>query len=849
MAKDLSEIRENFILQKEELYSVLLTPLSEKKFSIEYSLLIESIVKNTISEFPPGFTVVSAGGLSRLELSPFSDIDIVFIIRDNTSLPQIKEIITRLWDIGLEISHTIRTFDDISSFYETDLHAFTQFLEFRFLTGDKELFSEWKEILSGFLTDDIRKELLTRFIEDINLRYRKYGESSKGLEPNLKYSAGCLRDLHCIDWIYSLQSGLSFDKSNRTYKTLNFLDYLETIETISTSEINRVKSSYVKIIDVRNILHHLSLNKNDRLEFHFQEKIAGYFGYDEKSWQEFMREFYLSTNIIHRFTTTIIKRLSEQFSNNLPDTLIVKLDEIFSIKGNVISAENKDLNKSDLMRAFYYRGLYDARFDENLRNLIIESSEVGSTFNSNEFKTSFYFRQILRLEKNVFKTLKVMNDLGLLSDFIPEFKDLVGYFQPGVYHCYTADEHTLIAIKSLEELRNNDSRLGYIYSDLLEKDLLYLAIIFHDIAKPISLAGHEIIGAEVACTIMQRMGFVDKEIQLIQFLVKNHLVMEQVAFRRDLNDAQTLNNFTSLFQNIKSLDMLLLLTYADLNAVSPIVWTQWKSDQLYELYRKSRAMLLDELTGEELLYKKTLRVIKGSGQNNKYTEHIESIDDVGYVYQFSEEEIEKHVHEIERGSKLAVFFKEDNGYTNVTIISRDSYSILTKFCGVLSINDCNIHDARIFTRKDGIIIDSFNVTNYSTNTVIDPNIYPKIESDLKQCLSGELQINVEFKKFQSKWRRLENRLFKRNEKIKIRFEDHDRFTIIDVASPDRLGLLYTITKKMTELGLTVFFAKISTKADDVIDAFYTLDRSGKKISPNDYEMIRVSLTDIIKELI
>jgi [protein-PII] uridylyltransferase len=444
-----------------------------------------------------------------------------------------------------------------------------------------------------------------------------------------------------------------------------------------------------------------------------------------------------------------------------------------------------------------------------------------------------------------------MNELGVLGAFLPEFKDLIGFFQPGVYHCYTSDEHTLIALKNLEELGTDSSNVSKMFSSIKNKDLLYLAVLFHDIAKPISVSGHEIIGAEIASSVMERLGYDQQEIYLVQFLVRYHLSMEQTAFRRNLNDPSTLNKFAEMFPNPEALDFLYLLTYADLSAVSSVVWTQWKSDLLSELYRKTKVILEDGISGEELLHADTLEAVNGydSSEDEAFKEHVASINDIAYLQIYSEEEINQHVEEIEKGLDVSVFFKEDNSFTNITVITRDSYAILSRLCGALSINDLNIHDAKIFTRTDGIIIDSFNVTDFRSNLVIEQAKYEKIKLDIISAVKNELAISKEFHRVKSKWKRIEEKFFRRKGKIKIVFERHEKYTIIDVFSPDRLGLLYQITKKMHELGLSIYFAKIATKGDDVVDAFYLLDRHGKKISHNEYELIKVELTNTIEEIL
>ena len=323
-----------------------------------------------------------------------------------------------------------------------------------------------------------------------------------------------------------------------------------------------------------------------------------------------------------------------------------------------------------------------------------------------------------------------------------------------------------------------------------------------------------------------------------------------------LTDPETLNNFASKFNSIEELDLLYLITYADLSAVNPAVWTSWKAELLSELYRKSKAMIQDKISGEELLYSTIYAAPNDiSKYSDKITEnhvqdHFDSLhDDMGYVNHFSDEEIALHIEEILKGDSVSVLFKELDDFTNVTVITKDFPSLLSKLCGVFAINDANIHSAKIFTRKDGIVIDTFLVTDFRSHKRVDTNKYEKIKEDFYSVINGFLELHQEVAKLKSRWWRIENKLFKRSGQIKITFEKHDRYTIIDVYSPDRLGFLYHVTNKMNQLGLIIYFAKISTKGDDIVDSFYVLDRNGHKVSQNDYQFIISELTDTITQIL
>ncbi len=850
-------ITTSFLKKKEQLFNQHLEQTDSFNFSVEYSLLVEEFIRTLAGSKRYKFILASAGSFSRRELSPYSDIDLIFIansVEENEK--DISDLVKIFWDSGIEVSHTVRDFKDIDKYLLTDLHTFTQFFETRYLLGSNTIYKNWNKTLLRTLTDEIRVNLLNALFEDFNLRYDKYGDSPKVLEPNVKLSAGGLRDFQAVEWMYIFKNKTLLDKQNETTQAEEFIHTLLKENITSKEECKRLLDSYKLILNIRNLLHLSTRQKTDRFEFASQIKIAEVFGYDESNLTQFMRKYFEASNALNRFSKSMIKKYTEEITKPIPSSLAIVLDDDFKLTGKIISHQaNNSLSFSNILRAFYYRGLYSARFDESLRMAIINFVESTDNLTVNENVSSVFFREVIKLPKNVGQTLSVMNELGVLGVFMPEFAELNGFLQHGVYHCYTTDEHTLMTIKNLEKLENNSSTLGKIYHKQTDKQILLLALLFHDIAKPIDIAGHEIIGAEMASSIMNRLGYSEEEIETVSFLVKNHLVMEQIAFRRNLSDPETLNNFTSIFSTVEELDLLYLLTYADLSAVNPAVWTNWKSDLLEELYQKSNAMIKKQVSGEELLISSTSVVPEEISKHSEEItethakEHIDSINDLGYTQQFSVKEIAKHIEEIRKGSNMTVLFKEQNGFTNITLVTKDFPSLLSRICGVFAVNDVNIQDAKIFTQKDGIVIDTFNVTDFRSHQKIENERYRKIESDLKRVIAGLLQLNKEVASMKSKWWRIESKFFKRTGQVKIVFEKHEKYTIIDIFSPDRLGFLFQVTNKMNELGLNIYFAKISTRGDDIVDSFYVLDRNSNKISLNDYEFIKSELKSTISQIL
>lgn len=852
-----AEYRNSFVERREKLFSQYNQKTDPLKFSMKYSLMVEEAIRLVTAENKYKFALASAGSFARRELSPYSDIDLIIIADSSEDNNQnIQELITALWDSGLEAATTLRELSDIPKYLSSDLHTFTQFFETRFILGNETIYKSWNITLLESFSDKDTENILNELFIDVRKRYDKFGDSPKVLEPNIKMSAGGLRDFQAVEWMDMISNRRIISSQYEATQVEVFINHLKENKITTTTECTRLLESYKYLLGIRNLLHLETKHRMDRLEFTQQIRLSELFGSSKDNPLAFMKEYFRATTVLNRFTKSMIKKYSDDLSNPIPDSLAIELDDDFIIKGKTITYISKNpITMSVILRAFYYRGLNSARFDEQLRGLIIEYVENRQRNHPDILDSSVFFREILKLPKNVGQTLSVMNELGVLGAFIPEFDELNGFMQHGVYHCYTADEHTLMTIRNLEKLANDDTTLGKIYYSLKDREILHLGMLFHDIAKPINISGHEIIGVEMASSIMSRLGYSDEEISKVGFLVENHLIMEQVAFRRNLNDAETLNSFSRRFETLQDLDLLYLVTYADLSAVNPAVWTSWKAELLYELYRKCKAMIDDKITGEELLYSTTYVVpkdiIKHSDEisEDHVQQHIESINDIAYTTLFTDEEIAKHIEEIQKGINVSVLFKELPGFTNITVITEDFPSLLSKLCGVLTINDANIHDAKIFTRKDGIVIDTFNVTDFRSHKPLHPDKYIKLKNDFNSVVAGLLQLPQEIALMKSKWWRIESKFFKRSGQVKILFENHERYTIIDIFSPDRLGFLYHVTSKMNELGLIIYFAKISTKGDDIVDSFYVLDRNAKKVSPNDYELIKSKLTETIAQII
>ncbi len=426
---DFKTIAKNFNRRKDQLFNQELKQMDSFKISVEYSLLVEELIRTIAGSKRYNFVLASSGSFSRRELSPFSDIDLIFIadsIDENEN--NISELVKSFWDSGIESSHTVRDFSDIDKYLLTDLHGFTQLFETRYLLGSNTVYKNWNKTLLNSLTDKIKAKLLNSLFEDIKLRYDKYGDSPKVLEPNVKLSAGGLRDFQAVEWMYIFKNNRLLNKQNEITQAEEFINTILKDKIISKGECKRLLNGYSLILAIRNLLHLISNHKTEWFEFSSQIKIAKKFGYEEVDLTKFMRKYFHASNALNRFSKSMIKKYNDELQKPIPSSLAIILDDDFKLTGKIISRHSKnDLSFSDILRAFYYRGLNSARFDESLRIYIIEKVASFDQMDVSEISSSVFFREILKLPKNVGQTLSVMNEFGVLGAYLPEFNELNGF--------------------------------------------------------------------------------------------------------------------------------------------------------------------------------------------------------------------------------------------------------------------------------------------------------------------------------------------------------------------------------------------------------------------------------------
>ncbi len=822
------------------------------------------------SEVAGSLAVLALGGYGRAELFPSSDVDLLVLTSGTDDAPvdeeSVRVFLHRLWDAGLNVGHSVRTIQEAIARYGHDLDSWIAMLESRFICGNSSLAAHLHASMKDKIVRTKTEWLVKALFEGSAERQVRFGNSVKLLEPNVKKSMGGLRDLHTVLWLHrGIEDGWFEAIKGDEPATLTFINHLHDDGTISAERHKRAVAALRFLFSVRTAMHLRRGSAVDTLEYSLQREVAEMLGYKHddrlRSVELFMRDYYLHTRTVH----SLYRQLSQRFRESIeprrrPWNRGRKTAELLRLREGVLAldqAMERLPSPSVAFEAFAIAAEEEVELDWGLRNALERSAEDITPEIAESPECQRMFRRILSSGR-VAATLRQMNDTDVLGRIIPEFADLVAFFQHNVYHYYTADEHTLVALEHSERLREEQGILHEVYRNLRRRDLLYLSILLHDIAKPRGVSDHEITGDPIARAIVRRIGLGEIEDD-IGFLVRNHLVMEQVAFRRNINDPETLKEFASRFERPYLLDYLYLLTYADLSAVNPGIWTEWKATMLQELYQHTSEVLHRNLKGEEVdrfheerheeAVQQTVDALRSVVDPAIVKRHLQGIGDASYTAVFSTDEIAGHIRAGEHLNGIVALFSPASGATDVTIVAHDAPFALSRFCAVLAANDANIFSADIFTRDDGLLFDRFRVTDAADGGPLKTKTMQKIRDDIRDVYAGSLDIDHLFLEHHRKWKRRPKRPANPHTREDVVFNTTARFTIIDVYAQDSIGFLYRITETMSGLGLNICFAKIATRVDGIVDAFYVLERNGKAIEDASREKeIRSSIIGTIQNM-
>lgn len=805
------------------------------------------------------FAIVAQGGYGRGELNPQSDIDLLFLYSWKVT-PYIETVTEKLlyalWDAGLQVGHATRSIAESARLAESDMRVRTSLIDARFLCGDYALYGNFeKSVESRLLKKSVNRFIREKLAEN-RARHEEFGGSVYLLEPDVKEGEGGLRDVHTARWI------------SRAKLKIKDLDALALNGIVASTEIANLKESQDFLLRVRNELHFSSGKHQDQLTFEQQENVSSALGFEGEGTlrgvEVFMRTYYLHAAQINRISTLIIHRVTEcdkprfgakyVFGRTLREGIRLSKGHLTVTKPEVLRA-----NPENLIRIFDDAQKYNCQLTDETRDLLRQHLDlIDDDFRRSEDANTAFFN-ILKWKESVYETLVEMHRAGVLGALIPEFGRLLCMVLHDAYHIYTVDQHSLRLIKEIERLKGGDYKdslplLTQLAREAEKIELLYLGLMFHDIGKGFG-GGHSEIGAHMVHSIARRMRLNADEGALVEFLVRHHLLMTHTAFRRDLEDEKTIFDFAKTMGSVNNLKMLYLLTFADVRAVGPDVWNPWKASLLGELYVKSLNLLEEVEKGE--FQRQDVRAVIRRVQTRVRRELTKSHEETDvekflaamperYFLSTPEDDILEHFELMAdfdgKRAEISVRHFPERDCSSVVVCAQDRPGLFASITGVFTALKFDILNARIFTASDGRILDVFRISHHGRSEVVmAEQKWIKFRITLDGVLDGKIDVArlVESAK-PSLY--LQKPVPKVATVVNIDNEASDDFTIVEIFTEDRIGVLFAISHSLHRLGLSIHVAKISTNVDQVADVFYVTDQFGAKVQDSyRVETLRQSL--------
>ncbi|HEY1506211.1 MAG TPA: [protein-PII] uridylyltransferase [Stellaceae bacterium] len=789
--------------------------------------------------------LIAVGGYGRGELAPFSDIDLLFLTaykRTPHTEQVVEYLLYTLWDMGLKVGQSTRSVEETIRHAEGDLTIRTAVLEARYIWGDQELFAQLKRRFDA----EIARKSATQFIEaklaERDQRHEKLGDSRYLVEPNVKESKGGLRDLHTLFWI-----------AKYVYR-VDDIDKLVELKVLSAKEAHRFARAQNFLWTVRCHLHFIAGRAEDRLTFDRQSEVGVRMGYRDhtgtRGVERFMKHYFLIAKDVGDLTRIFCAVLESEHRHQPKFSLKRWGFGKKSVEGFTVDAGRLDVASEDqfakdpvgLLRLFRVAQKEELDIHPHALRLITQSLKlVDAELRGNPEANGLFVDILTASNVNPEIALRWMNESGVFGRFIPDFGRVVAQMQYDMYHTYTVDEHTIFAIGILSDtehgkLKDELPLATSLFPTIDSRRALYLAVLLHDIAKGRG-GDHSVLGAQVAERLGPRLGFSAEETETIAWLIRWHLLMSNTAFKFDIDDPKTIADFVARVQSPERLKLLLLLTVADIRAVGPKIWNGWKAALLRELYHRAFELMsggIDATAREE-------RVRQAQEAAKKLlpdftAADIDSFIAKGYPFywlSFDAETQARHarlVREAERsGAPLTVETRVDidRAVTEITLYTADHAGLFSRIAGALALAGANIVDAKIHTLSNGMALDTFWVQDRDGGAVDQPQKLAKLSVMFENVLVGKLKPHVDLAAPASMPSR--TRVFTVPPRVLIDNKASSTHTVIEVNGRDRTGLLYEVTRALTQLNLQISSAKISTYGEKVVDVFYVKDLFGHKI--------------------
>ncbi len=793
---------------------------------------------------PSGLVLVALGGYGRGELHPSSDLDLMLIHQGEVT-PYVQrmaqEILYTLWDLGLRVGHACRSLDDCLAIARTDLPSRTSMQAARVLAGDSRLFRQLQQTLRREVYRRDYPEFLAQMLAERDERYRRHGGSVYLQEPNVKESAGALRDVHTALWLASARFG------TRTLRELEDKGLLTGKERVATD------AALTFLWRVRNELHFLAGTKQDVLDRGLQTPVAKSLGYEDDEIrlgvESFMRDYYRHARTVHRISARLIARCQEGLARHgtvgrrgrraaLADGLVVYDGRLHLAEPGALQSD-----PARILRVFWHAQQLGSELGVELERAL---EEAAPTLAPEAWRASpelkGVFLSILRSSGRVATTLRRMHDTGVLGAYLPEFGALDCLVQYDHYHRFSVDQHSLLAVEVLEGLGPGQGsevdELAQIFAEVERPELLTLGILLHDIGKALG-HGHATKGVPLIKAVTRRLNLDADDAAAVEFLVEHHLFLSHIAERRDLDDPKTVERLAGTVRFPAWLTMLYLLTCVDIRAVGTGVWNAWRGALLRELYLRTRTRLVGrspKAPRRAVVAQRIVQALADPAYAAAASRHLQAMSD-RYVRTTSPQRMAAHLRLIERLREEAlateVFHFPDLGASDLVVVTRDTPGLFALIAGTLAAHGVNILSAQIETRADGVAVDTLHVNDPEGDAILDESRWEAVTRDLRRGLAGECTVEALLAERRPRRPGLVRPSTPGPARVTVDNSLSDTHTVVEVRAPDRLGLLYLITQALAAEGLDIATAKIATDRDHALDAFYVKGRAGGKVEAPD----------------
>ncbi|SDA81479.1 MULTISPECIES: [protein-PII] uridylyltransferase [unclassified Janthinobacterium] len=789
---------------------------------------VDSVLARAWQEagLPPGTALVGVGGYGRGELFPYSDVDLLILLQqapDAATQEKLEELVQLLWDLGLEIGHSIRTVDECMVESKADITVQTSLLEARLVCGNAELFAQLQQRYAAAMDPQAFFQAKTA---EMRQRHAKYEDTAFSLEPNCKESPGGLRDLQVILWV-AKAAGLA-----NSWRTL------ATGGLITLTEARQLMEKERAFKDIRVRLHLHAGRREDRLVFDVQTAIAESLGLQatgsgphmRRASEFLMQRYYWAAKTVTQLNTILLQNIEARLFPQ--DDVPVPINERFNEVNGLIDISADDTFEqypSAMLEIFVLmteRPALKGMTSRATRALWHARFKIDAAFRQDPVNRALFLR-IMQAPVGIIHALRRMNEMSILGRYLPNFRRIVGQMQHDLFHVYTVDQHILMVVRNMRRFTMSEHAHEYPFCSQLMADfsqswLLYVAALFHDIAKGRG-GDHSKLGVADATQFCQDHGLSFDDTELIAFLVENHLTMSQVAQKQDLSDPDVIAAFAKVVKDERHLTGLYLLTVADIRGTSPKVWNAWKGKLLEDLYKITLRVLGGEPHTAD-------RELKNRQQEALATLRLYGLPpdahlklwqqlDVAYFLRHDASDIAWQTRSLydKLDSKLPVVkcrLAPIGEGLQVAVYVADQPDLFARICSYFDRKNFSILDAKIHTTKNGYALDTFLVTeqNFAKSY---RDIISLIEHELGELLQSQAPLPPPGK---GRLSRL-SRTFPFQPTVDLRPDEKGQYYLLSVAANDRTGLLYSIANVLTKYRINLHTAKIMTLGERVEDVF------------------------------